>query len=833
MNLAQVMLSRKWQRTELRTYNFVFMRSFLAFFLVLSCFTISKSQVSISGFVYDHDSLPFENIGVNIIGVDSIIYTDSNGFYKINNIMPGTYAMSFDYAYDVLWKKVEVGAQSVEFNLFLDRRVEFDEVIIKTQRWGEIMTSNQEKLSQTDLQNQSNDIPYLLSKIVSQTYSSDAGNGVGYTGMRIRGVDPSHVQISLNGIPFNDPESSLSFFVDLPDIASSIDEASVSRGFVSSRAGVGGFGTAVDFNLNKLSLKPFALLSTIFGSYGLLKSSVILNSGLLENKFNVEGRLSYIQSNGFIERSHSKLKSLFISASKVKANSSLKLNLIYGNEITGQAWNGVPESYLHIDSLYRFNFAGTEALNGYYDDIDSYQQNHIQLFYQKVIKKNVDINFIFNHTFGSGFYENYKSNQDLSTYYLESSISSTADIIRQKWLRNHFLFANMFLDLSHFKNQKHLFGLSSSYYKGGHFGRVKDAKVDSFQYLKSEYYDNTGEKSEQSVYYKNIYFLTKKFQFGADLLFRFVNYNSKGLDDYYGGITISNQQFLLNPKLFSHYMFNRHLSMDISASYYEREPFRDDILRNSNVRKEQLLDFEFGLVYNRKKFNSSINFYSMNYKNQLILNGEINDVGEAVRVNVDKSYRQGLELKFSTSVLKKFNINGNLNLSDNKIINHIENIYNYDSNFAVVNIIKSQLPRANISFSPNLVSWFEIKASVFQNKKYSLNISPNYKYVGSQYLDNSNREFSKIDAYGVLNIRSELKFNIKHKHEVNLWFDINNFLNKSYTTHGWIYYYSTQQNVTDTGDPYHQSPDGHLHYGKAVYPQALRNFALGISVKIN
>ena len=806
------------------------MKYFIAF-LSLILPLILLSQHDFIGYIYDLDSAVITDVNVKLIEKDYTVYTDSKGKFKLENLGIGDYTIQLTYLTTKKIVGISVPSKAKINTFYLTKDVQLDEVTIKDQIWGQREASNVEKINTINLDSPQ-DMPYLLSHAISLSTQSDAGNGIGYTGIRIRGIDPSHIQINLNGIPFNDAESALSFFVDIPDIASSTEDIAISRGYVASRAGAGNFGSSIDINMNKLRTKKHLLAKSNIGSYKLLRSSLLYNSGQLSNNCFLEGRLSLIRSNGYIERSNSNLKSLFLSATKLMGHSSYKVNILHGEETTGQAWNGVPEAYNYIDSLRRFNFAGSEKTAPFYNDIDHYRQSHIQFFFQTKIAKKVHFNNTINYTFGKGFYENYKSNENLSYYNISHPSESHADLIRQKWLQNNFLFTNNFIDIDLSKNLSGIVGISASYYQGHHFGKVKEVYLKDITKANT-YYNNTGKKSELGAYFKLNYLLNRKLSLGFDIQNRYVQHFINGTHDVYDNLLVSHSNLLWNPKFYGNYKISPNWHLNLGLAYYEREPYRDDLLRNPNVTKEKLFSFDIGSKYINNKVNCLLNLYNMTYRDQLVLDGQINEVGEATRINVKKSFRKGIETSINYAPLKKLSLNANATLSLNKIINFIESVSVFDTDFNVIEIEKNKYSKTTIASSPSAICYVMVIYNIVNSKEFNWSISSNYKYVSLQYLDNSERKQASIPEFAIVNFESTLDHNLHRNIHLKYWLQVNNVLNKKYSTHGWIYSYKTENVVVESYDPYAQSINAFNHILKGVYPQALRNFSLGVTLMID
>ncbi|MEO6190269.1 MAG: TonB-dependent receptor, partial [Saprospiraceae bacterium] len=673
------------------------------------------------------------------------------------------------------------------------------------------------------------DLPYLLEKLSSVQVQSDAGNGVGYTDIRIRGIDPQQIQFNLNGVPVNDAESSRTYLVDLPDIVNSTDQINVSSGFVTGRSGPGAFGAAIDLFTNTLHFKSFAKIKTRFASYATSAYSLQVNSGLFEDAYNLEVRLSGLKSNGFVDRASSNLKSFSICAVKIKPTYSLRLNLFNGKEITGQSWNGLPFTYFDNDSLFRYNIAGTEKPNTPYDnEVDRYTQTHTQFFYNQIIGK-FNLQYTANYTRGIGYYENYKANQNLADFMLLHKDTMTSDIIRQKWLSNHFIFNSIGLERNWNSRLSSYLVFGYSKYIGEHYGKAIWSPLTNVEGLFDNYYLNTGKKSEFSFIARLNKIWNAKLSSLFDLQARKINYGISGTDDIYGSLKVNNKTFLFSPKILLAYEHSKALQFDLSSSYYQREPYREDLLTNVDLKNEQLYAFDFGLKYLKFPLSFKCNFYSMNYFNYLTLNGKLNDTGDPLRINVPKASRQGVELNIEYSFLNKIKLFWSANFSSNKVYNYEKNIAVYTPEFTLIRYEVKNYKSVDLAFSPSMIQSLGLSYIVLNQKqnKSKLEVSLFSKWVGSQFLDISEMETSKLPAYFILNSRIayQKKFNWL---KLESFFQINNLLNTRFSSHGWYSNYKVEGAYELGSNPYEGSIENNNFFNKGLYPQALRNLSFGL-----
>ena len=693
--------------------------------------------------------------------------------------------------------------------------------------------------NEIDKVNLGQDLPYLISLTPSVISSSDAGAGIGYTYMSIRGSDASRINVTINGIPLNDPESQGVWWVNMPDFSSSVSNIQIQRGVGTSTNGASAFGASVNLNTNGLKSKKYVTLNNSIGSYNSLKNNIKFGTGLIKGKWAFDGRLSNITSDGYIDRSSSDLNSSYFSGGYYGETQSLKAIVFTGHERTHQAWNGVPQSYL--DSIPTFN-----AYN-YEDEVDDYRQTHYQIHYNKQIKTNTFLNFASHYTKGAGYYEqyigpNYNSilyngdysltGQDsLSFYGLDYGLEDTVtNLIRQKWLDNDFY--GITFSINHSRKKINLIlGGAANTYLGNHFGKVIWSEL--YSNMDHEYYRNDAIKNDRNIYLKTNYSLTKKLNAYLDLQTRFVDYTFEGYD---AEGNLSDQTVNLkffNPKYGLFYSFSHNSSLYASYSEGKKEPNRNDYIEsspNSRPKTEILFDTEIGYKYNSKNITLGLNFYNMDYKNQLVNTGEINDVGASIRSNIEKSYRRGVEIESAVKLTEKLQWSGNMTLSENKIVSHTEYIDNWDTwGKEIINY-----ENTNISFSPNIISKSEINYNI-----KNLNISWMFIHVGEQYIDNSESIERMLDAYSINNLLLTYSLKFKNIKDAKISLQVNNLLNKSYSNRAWVYRFVSPnvdsnpdwQDPLKMGDPYINSDtDGYNMIG--YFPQATRNYMLGITLEL-
>ena len=655
------------------------------------------------------------------------------------------------------------------------------------------------------------DLPFLLNQTPSTVVNSDAGTGVGYTGIRIRGTDASRINVTLNGIPYNDAESQGTFFVDLPDFTSSANSIQVQRGVGTSTNGAGSFGATVNISTNDINRNFYAQMNNSVGSYHTIKNNFQFGSGLLGGHVTIDGRLSNISSNGYIDRATSDLKSGYFSAAYIDAKNSLRLNFFTGKEITYQAWNGVPEYLLQTDRTY--NSSGQDQpYKPYENEVDNYNQTHYQLFYNHWFNSNWKFNAALFLTHGKGYYEEYRGAQKYADYGLPdyndgSTIITKTDLTRRLWLNNNF-YGGIFSAQYNKNNSQVIIGGGWNQYDGLHYGEITWAKVFYSIPANYQWYYNTATKKDFSLYTKWTEQWSKHWQSFADLQLRTVNYDINGFKDN-PDLLINNKYAFFNPKFGITYSVK---SWQAYASYAlaTHEPNRDDFeaAGNEQPKPELLNDLEVGVAKKKARYSFDANFFYMNYHNQLVLTGKINDVGAYTRTNIPTSYRMGIELQGSVTPSAWMNAAANIAFSENKIKHFTEYLDDYDNGGQQTNIYNS----SDIAFSPNVVAGATINFIPIKNSGLSF-LS---KYVGRQYLDNTGKKNRSLNPYFVQDIRLSYKIPKLFK-ETNIILQLNNVFSKKYEPNGYSYSYIT---------------GGQVATENYYFPMAPRNFLLAVNVAL-
>jgi iron complex outermembrane receptor protein len=658
-------------------------------------------------------------------------------------------------------------------------------VEIRAVRAGEKSPFTKSTISKNELSkyNLGQDIPFLLNQTPSVVVNSDAGNGVGYTGIRIRGTDATRINVTLNGIPYNDAESQGLFFVNLPDFSSSVNSIQVQRGVGTSSNGTGAFGATINMTTNEVNEKPYAELNNSFGSFNTWKNTFKAGTGLLNNHFTIDSRLSRISSDGYIDRARTDMYAWYLSGAYLNENSSLRINAFSGNEKTYQAWNGVPEELLKTNR--RFNPSGTEKPGTPYDnETDNYKQDHYQAFFNHKFNSKLALNLALFYTRGKGYYEQYKAEVDYADYGLPDpaiggGTISTTDIIRQLWLDNHF-YGNTFS--LQYRNDKTeiILGGGVSKYDGDHYGKIIWASNGGVE-KDYRWYNLDAFKTDYNVYGKWQQQLGRNFYLFGDLQYRHVNYELNGFRNS-PNIKVNTTWNFVNPKAGLSYV-NKEWTAYLSYALANKEPNRDDFEAGieQQPKHETLHDFELGIEKRNAVTSFGLTGYYMRYKDQLVLTGQINDVGAYTRTNIPESYRLGIELQGRWKPVKWFTASANLALSENKVLNFTEYYDDYDAGGQ-----KSvAYEKTDISFSPAVVGGAQLQF----NPARGLELGVIGKYVGRQYLDNTSNKSRSLNPYFLTDIRVQYIVPQKWMKEIGLLLQLNNIFNKLYEPNGYTYSY--------------------------------------------
>lgn len=663
-----------------------------------------------------------------------------------------------------------------------------DEVLVSAVRVTKKTPVTFSNLTKAEIKsrNLGQDIPVLMNYMPSVVTTTDAGNGVGYSGIRVRGIKT--VNVTINGIPYTESEEQVTYFVDVPDFASSVESLQLQRGVGTSTNGANAFGASLNLLTDSYSKESNGEIANSFGSFDTHKHTIKFSSGLLNNHFEMAGRVSSINSHGYVDRASSNLKSYFLQSTFVGKSTLIKALIFGGKEKTYQSWYGVDSETLKNDRTY--NYAGM-----YYDDagnlhfydnqIDSYQQHHFQLHWNEKISPSLTSNLAVHYTKGNGFYENYEDDTSFSKYNLAPIASeTTTDLVNQKWLDNDLVGTTFSLN---YKKEKLDFILGGGWNKffGDHYGKVKWVAVPVINAPVGNYYDNSATKIDGNIFMKANYQITPKVSLFGDLQYRRVSYKADGVQPEY----VEDVFKFLNPKAGITYEFNAKNALYFSYAKANREPNRTDY-ENGNPKPEKLDDYELGWRHLTEKVTWNANVYFMAYKNQLIFTGNLDDVGNPIRSNSEKSYRAGLEIDATIVFTKKWTVRPNFSYSQNKNVD--------------LNVGGARVGTKDIAYSPSIVA-----GNILTFKPSDkFQVSWLFKFVGEQYLNNIEATDARLPDYAIsdLNAAYEIKTKKVFKSIVFTGL-VNNILDKKYVSNGYMY-------------------DIYPYY----YPQAGINFMVGMSL---
>lgn len=776
--------------------------------LALVCMTLQTlAQCSLKGKVTGSEGELLIGAYVSINRTYYQTITDKNGIFSFTNIRSGTYLLQVSYVgYELYVQSVKLQGDSALSIAMRESAVQSDAVIISAIRATQNTPATYSMISKADLdrRNQAQDLPYMLNLEPSVVTTSDAGTGVGYTSLRIRGSDITRINVTINGIPLNDPESHAVYWVDIPDFASSVNSLQLQRGVGSSTNGAGAFGASMNLETNTFQAEPFGLVSLGAGSFNTWKSSFQAGTGLIHGHWYLEGRGSAIGSDGYIDRASSALSSFFIQGGYYDDKMLVKALTFGGSEKTYQAWYGADSATLKANR--RFNWAGAifedDGSIRYYDNqTDNYKQNHYQLHIARRLTRSVSLNLSGHYTYGRGYYEEYMQDQPFSDYglndlYFGQDTISTTDLIRRRWLDNHFYGLTWSLQYKKEKTDLIFGGAYNQYDRARHYGEIIWAEFASQSQYGYEYYSNTAFKNDFNAFVKAALSPVRDLTLYGDVQYRYISYAVDGTESEQVPVNVQQTFNFLNPKLGISYNLKAG-TLYASYSIAHREPIRDDYidaLPGEEPEPERMGDLEIGIRKTGTRLQYAANFFLMNYVNQLVLTGEINDDGAYIRKNAGKSYRTGIEVsgayKFRTVAELSANLSMSINKTDYRQLNDQDEI--------------EELRNTDISFSPWITAGSQLKVLPFKN----FEIDWLFKYVGKQYLDNTASKNLILTGYMVHDLRLAYLISREKNPGIEFIFQINNLLNALYESNGYVY--------DDT--PYY-------------YPQAGIHFFAGINIK--
>ena len=810
MNLDQVMLVRNDENRK-QTYTYMKQLMLLA---LLSIAGALHAQSLVTGTVTSKtNGQPLEGVTISINQTGTL--TNSKGQFDIRLPKKGSYTLTASY---LGFKAFSTSIQAHNNTLLQDISLEETGLLVKpveisSLRAGKNAPFVNTTISAADIkkQNLGQDLPILLDQQPGVVTNSDAGTGIGYTGMRVRGSDITRINVTVNGIPVNDAESQGTFFVNMPDFASSVSSIQLQRGVGTSTNGAGAFGATLNLSTNEFNEKAYGEISNSYGSFNSWKHTVKAGSGLINDHFTIDARLSKISSDGYIDRASSDLRSFYTSAAYISKKTAIRLNVFSGKEKTYQAWYGVPKALLATDRTY--NMAGTDKPGSPYDNqTDNYQQDHYQLFLNQEIKSNLNFNVAFHLTRGRGYYENYNGHKSLADYgipivNINGAKKDSADLINQLWLDNYFYGSVFSVNRT---GEKFNWSLGGGWnrYTGDHFGKViwADTQFDKDH----EYYRYPAAKNDFNVYWKGEYKFTSALSLFVDMQYRNIMYNMDGFEAAPAYIAHVNYNFF-NPKAGISYAINPTNRVFASIAIANKEPNRGDFENNYGVatpKPEVLRDVEAGYSWNNNIAAVQANVYYMNYKNQLVQTGMLTDVGAYMRTNIPKSYRIGVEVNGTVKLASIVTLAANAALSQNKVLDY--HAVTYDSLGATHTQVFN---KTNISFSPSFVGGLTLSAKPVKNLKVDIL----GKYVSSQYMDNTSNIDGSLDPYFVSNLRINYVVPQQLFRELGLQFMLNNIFNTKYEPNG-----STYSSYDLKGN--------RVAYDSYYYPMAGINFFAGVTV---
>ncbi len=781
----------------------------ILFAIVMATTLTVKSQNTITGNIKSVTGEPVAFATISIRNTQLNTISNEEGRFSMKNIKSGTYVIDIKcLGYESKVDTVLISSTTSYSPILNLSNKELDEVVVNATRVDKNSGMAFSNVDSETLkkQNLGQDAPYMLNQLPSVVVNSDAGNGVGYTGLRIRGSDGTRINVTINGVPVNDAESQGTFFVNMPDFVSSTNNIQVQRGVGASSNGAGAFGASINFQTNQLNEKPYAHAISTAGSFNTFRNTLAVGTGLLNNKFTLDARASTISSNGYIDRAKSNLQSYYLAAGYYGKKSVIKFINFLGQEKTYQAWYYVPEDSLKTGNR-TYNPSGqyydaSGKVHYYKNETDNYKQNNFQLHFIHQINSKMSFNITGHYTKGAGYYEQFKQAQSLLAYNMNNVITPKgdtiigSDIIRRLWLDNDF--AGGIFNFNFSPNTKLAFTLGGGYntYFGRHFGRVMWAQYASNSEIDHQYYYQTANKNDGNIYFKTNYKPVSNLNVYVDLQVRNVDHRFLGFTDSLAVKTkYQNQTYtFFNPKFGLSYDVNANINVYASLAVGNKEPNRNDFVQSSPTSRpkpEQLVDIEAGLKYQLKKIYLAANFFNMQYKNQLVLNGKVNDVGAYNRINVASSYRRGVELEINANINKYFTLGGNITLSQNKIDMFIDYTDSSDAAYTIFTQYKKEYKNTDISFSPNVISSVVFVIKPIKN----MEITFTNKYVGQQFLDNTSNYNRSINPYNVVDARFNYTLKTKLIPEITFMFSVYNLLNVKYETNGYTFSYYTNEKL--------------------------------------
>ena len=773
------------------------MKRFLVFgWMILVSSIIMNAQFSVSGKVFDENDEPMVGASVILDNV-RVSVTNSNGAYNFDKVESGNHLISTSFVgYKTEQEKISVKSNVTKnFNLKLDSQLT-EEVVVSAYRAGQKSPIAHTNISGDEIRESSvnNDLPFLLQLAPSVVAVSESGLGFGNTSFRIRGSDPTRINITVNGVPLNDSEGQGVYWANMPDFANSVNEAQIQRGVGTSTNGSAAFGATVNFRSGSDNSVAFSEITNSAGSYNTMKNSVKMSTGLLNDRFSMEARYSNLQTDGYVRNAFADHQSMYLGGILHFDNSFLKLNIIHGDQTTGISWEGIPEDILKTDRRYNPSGAYKDSLGNtiyHKDETDNYIQTHYQASYSHAIGQNANITAGLHYTRGDGFYEQYKQNAKFSSYGLPSVVIGTetfsrTDLIRQKWMGNDFYGAILSANYDISELLKLSAGGSWSRYEGDHWGEIVWAKFAPNTNKGYRWYENNSVKDDYNAFAK------ATLDFGKigvmlDLQYRGIDYIMSGVDDDLESFNQKHNYDFFNPKAGVFADITDNISSYLSFGIANREPTRTNFKDAKNdpaatPQSETLYDWELGANYRSKVLTLKTNLFYMLYNDQLVPTGEKSNTGRDIMTNVKESYRAGIEFEWAWQPIRFLRWDGSATFSQNKIQNYIETSTNsYSTTESGVEVwhtdeVVKDLGKTDIAYSPNVILGSAITVMPIK----SVSISLNSKYVGSQYFDNTSNKDRKLPSYLINDLKVAYSFSPSWAKKVEISGLINNVFDGVY-----------------------------------------------------
>lgn len=805
------------------------MKKVLLFLSACLCTYLSSfSQSTLSGTVKGNDGTLLTGATVAIEKSYLGTVTDLNGHFSFQRLKNKTYQLKISYlGYKTQLESVDLKGDKRLDIVLKPQDIITDEVVVSATRASakdpfSFSEVDKEAIRQ---QNTGKDMPYILNLTPSLVTTSDAGTGVGSTTFRVRGSDLSRINVTINGVPLNESESQEVWWVDLPDFASSVDNIQIQRGVGTSTNGAGAFGATLNFKTSALNKDAYAELNSTAGSFNTFKNTINVGTGLMHDKFAFDARLSQITSDGYVKNSGTNLKSFALIGGYYGKKTIVKASIFGGQEKTHLAWDGIPADKLSTDRRYNGLglYTGENGQEQYYDnETDNYTQTHYQLFFSRELAPSFNFNATMHYTHGEGYYEEYKPGESYADYALPDVILgndtvTSSDMITRKWLKNDFY--GLTYTLSYAKKRINaLLGGSWDEYDGSHYGNLVWERTPGNIVPDYRWYDHDGVKKDFNMYAKINFLLTEKLHIYADAQYRHVYYSIKGHDREIGldgnlrDVTQLHLFDFFNPKAGLSYDINANQNLYFSFATAHREPTHDNYVDADPAKDkpmhETLNDYELGYKLNFNSFTACANLFYMDYRNQLVLTGKINDVGGAVMTNVHKSYRQGVELSAGATIANILHWDGNISFSRSEIVNYEGYIDNWD-NGGQMNESKKH---SDLAFSPDIVAANQFCLDMPHHVKVYLMS----KYVGKQYVDNSSSNDRKLNPYLLNDFKVNYDFKLGLLKQSGIFFMVNNIFNVKYISNAWVYRYVYE---------------GKEQADYGYFPQAGIHFTAGLSLR--